>query len=168
MGNWRLRSRKCPTVTTRAEQLVERFTRMNAALVAVAQSCSDEQWRTRCGAEGWTVGVTVGHVAVDYLDLLNVIEAIAKGRPVPIGTQEELEERNAGHAQTFATHSNEETIALLQRNAETVARRVERLRDDQLARSGVVLGRETTIEQIVTVLLPSHIDSHLASIRTAM
>ncbi|MGD9892187.1 MAG: DinB family protein [Dehalococcoidia bacterium] len=150
------------------EQLAEQFLHANAMLASVAEGCSDAQWQARTDAEGWSVGVAVHHVADDCLDLLDVIAAIAEGRNVPEVTRESLDERNARHAWQSASYSKTETVELLRRNAIVVADTIRHLTDGQLARSGVVLGREASIEQIVTVLLPGHIESHLASIRRAI
>lgn len=89
-------------VGTTAEQLAERFERANEASIALAVGCSEAEWRAVCVAEGWSVGVTVHHVAADYADLLAVIEAMAAGGPAPVMTRELLERRNVEHAQRFA------------------------------------------------------------------
>jgi hypothetical protein len=155
-------------MTTDAEQLAEQFLRTNAALVSMAEACSDAQWRARSDATGWSVGTVIYHVAADYLDLRMVIEAIAGGSGAPEVTREALDERNARQARQFASYSKAETVEMLRHNATVVADTIRHLTDEHLACSGVVLGRETTVEQIITVLLPGHIESHLASIRAAM
>jgi hypothetical protein len=155
-------------MATYAELLAERFLRANDVLVSVAEGCSSAQWQARCEAEGWTVGIVIHHVAGDYLDLLLAIEAIAAGRNVPEVTRESLDDRNARHARKSGSCSRAETVELLRRNAATVADMIRHLDDDQLARSGVVLGRATTVEQLIAVVLLGHIDGHLTSIRSTI
>lgn len=155
-------------MSVNAEQLAERFVRSNEELIVVAEGCSEAGWEARCDAEGWSVGVTVHHVAEDYLDLVAVIEAVAAGEPAPVVTQEMLERRNAEHARRFVGCTREETVALLRRNGEAVAGVIRGLRDDQLMRSGEVLGRERSVAGLIDPVLLGHIQGHLASVRAAV
>ncbi len=155
-------------MSTHAESLADQFLHENDELVRLAERCSDAQWRMTCDAEGWTVGVTIHHVAADYLDLLAVIDAIVGGRAVPSVTREGLDERNSRHAERFAGCSKGETVALLRHNAATVANAIRALSDDQLARSGTLLGRDVAVEHIIRVSLMGHIESHMTSVRAAL
>jgi uncharacterized damage-inducible protein DinB len=151
-----------------AEELADRFVRANEELIALAEGCSEAQWRARCDAEGWPVGVVVHHVADDYAALLAVIEAVAVGGPAPVVTRKELAGRNAEHARRFAACTREETVALLRRNGAAVARVIRGLDDDQLRRTGEVLGRETSVAQLVETVLLAHVRGHMASIRATV
>jgi len=153
---------------TQAERLAERFAVANAALLAVAQRCTDQQWQARCAAEGWSVGVVVHHVATDYLDVLAVITALATGASLPMVSREQLDERNARQPEHGASRSQAETLALLERNSARVVESVRRLSDAQLARTGPVLGHERSVAQFIAVVLSGHIEGHLASIRATV
>jgi hypothetical protein len=148
------------TVGAWAEELADRFVRANEELIALAEGCSEAQWRP--------VGVVVHHVADDYAALLAVIEAVAVGGPAPVVTRKELAGRNAEHARRFAACTREETVALLRRNGAAVARVIRGLDDDQLRRTGEVLGRETSVAQLVETVLLAHVRGHMASIRATV
>jgi uncharacterized damage-inducible protein DinB len=155
-------------MAVRPEQLAARFARSNDELIAVADHCPDAQWHAICPAEGWTVGVTLHHVADDYAALLEVIEAIATGHAVPAWTRELLDQRNANHARQFARCTKDETLTLLRRNGAALERTIRRLSDEQLTHTGRVLDQELSAAQVVDLLLLGHIRNHLASIRAAL
>ena len=152
----------------RAAQLAEQFARANEELIVLAERCTAEQWRAICAAEGWSVGVTLNHLAADYPDVLELIQAIAEGRPVRAWTREALEERNQHQAQQFARCTRAETIALLRQNGAAVTEAVRHLSAEQLTRTGYVLGNEVSPADLVNWFLLAHRDRHLMSVRAVL
>lgn len=61
-----------------------------------------------------------------------------------------------------------ETVALLRRNGAAVTTVIRSLRDDQLTRSGPVLGRQTNVVELIDPVLLAHIRSHMASVRAVL
>ncbi|MGE0542013.1 MAG: maleylpyruvate isomerase N-terminal domain-containing protein [Dehalococcoidia bacterium] len=104
----------------RVEQMAERFAHAHGELTSIAERCSGAEWQARCAAEGWPVGTVVYHVAIDYPALLDVLQAIATGVPPPSVTREQLDQRNAQHAQRCAGLSRQEILVRLQRNGEAI------------------------------------------------
>src|SRR5207244_946036 len=51
---------------SQAETLAEQFERANAELLAAVRGYSDIQWQATCPSQGWTVGVSAHHLAVDH------------------------------------------------------------------------------------------------------
>ncbi len=150
---------------SRAQNLAARFAAVNQELIEFVACCSNADWKTPCVAEGWSAGVTVHHIATDYPAVLDVIAAIAGSSPAPEVTREVLDHRNARHAQQFAQCTRSETASLLQRNGAAVMKMIVRLSDEQLQRSGNVLGRDLSVGTCIEDWLIGHIRRHLESIR---
>jgi len=93
-----------------ARALARRFEEAVQTLGALLERCSAEQWRTICPEEGWTVGVTVHHVAGSFRFISGLIEALAAGNPLPEVTAAGIDEGNARHAVKFADCDYVETI----------------------------------------------------------
>jgi hypothetical protein len=70
----------------RVQDLATRFAQVNEAIRRLVESCTKTQWRTPCAAEGWTVGVTVHHIATGYDQegwVAALIQAILAGQVPP-------------------------------------------------------------------------------------
>jgi hypothetical protein len=148
--------------------MADRFERAHGELTFIAERCSDAEWQARCVAEGWPVGTTVHHVAADYPDLLDVLQAISTGAPPPSVTREELEQRNARHARESARLTRGEVLALLRRNGEAITALIHGLDTQQLDRTGRVLGQDVSGAQVIESWMIGHIRTHVASIRAAI
>ncbi len=158
-------------MSTRGEALAKRFEDANNELMAAAEGCSDEQWRTSCSGEGWSVGVTAHHVAASSEVIAGLIQALATGQALPPVTSEMLDQGNATHAQESANCTREETLELLRRGGRSRASIVRGLSDEQLDRGAPIAlmgGQTVTAGQFVEVVLIGHPKGHLASIRSAV
>jgi hypothetical protein len=156
--------------SARAAELAAATDAVNLELVQLVRGCSEEQWHTECNDEGdgRSVGVIAHHVAHGHLDTIEWIETALRGRPIEItlAVQAEL---NARHAETYHDVEREVTAALLEDNGCRLAERVERLTDDELARTGYHVGadREMTVEAFAQ-LGQRHVSVHMGTIKKAL
>src|SRR5262249_11882353 len=127
-------------MSTRAESLATRLEQANNDVVRTVEGCNDAQWHTKTGDEGWTVGVVAHHIADAHEKVAGLAEMVAHGKPVPPLTMDMIHQGNAAHAQAHAHTSKADTLALLRKNGTAAARAVRGLSDDQLKRTGTVLG----------------------------
>ncbi len=158
------------TTTTRIEQLVARFDAVNAGVIAAVTSCSDEQWRRACAAEGWPVAVVAHHIAVVHDEFLPLVRALAGGETFsPDSSMDDVDRINAGHAREFADVGKPETLDALRVNGAALAQLLRTVPDDGLDRiAGTYGGRDMTVAQAVEWIVIGHAQSHLASLRAAL
>jgi hypothetical protein len=151
----------------RSEALAGEFEAKARDAAAVIGRLSDADWRKTTADETWTVAVVAHHVASSHEGIAGMIKAVASGQTLPDFTLDMLHDANARHAREHANATKAETLALHEKNAAAAAAVVRGLGDEQLARSAVVLKGvpAMTVEQIITRILISHIDSHVGSIR---
>ncbi|HEY7032525.1 MAG TPA: DinB family protein [Thermomicrobiales bacterium] len=157
-------------MSARAETLARQFEDAHQELLTLAESLTDDQWRTHVPAEQCTVAALVHHVAVAYPFEIRAFTAIANGAPRAPLTWETLAHLNAEDAGVHADCDRTETLALLTRNATQAAAAVRSFTDDQLARSGAYLEGmpALTVDQWLRHVLVGHITGHLASIRAVI
>ncbi len=163
-------------MTDRAVLLAERFLQVHGDVLAVLDQCSDDQWKMLCVEEGESVAVVMHHIAVAYAIEVDLIRATLTGQLAPaIYTDEALlHQWHADHAQQFQGCGQDETRALLDRNATTTASFLAGVNDDQL---NVTIhipqivrwwGQPPSIERVIEDLIIGHPSAHLASIRTTV
>ncbi len=151
----------------RAEALAAKFEQVNQELIDLIEECSEEKWRSACAGEGWSVGVTAHHVALETPHTLGVVRAIASGQSFPPLTLEGNDEVNAQHAQEHADCTKQETLDLLRREVPIAASVVRGLSDEQLGRTAEVLAGAPPLraEHVIQGLLTNHVSEHLGSIQ---
>jgi len=154
----------------KSEALAKQYEAKVQEATGVLEGVSDADWKKTTGGEQWTVGVVAHHVAGGHEGIAGIIKTVAGGQSIPNFTLDVLHEMNAKHAKEFANVSKAETIALHKKNAAAAAAVVRGLSDDDLAKSGTVLGGmpAMSVEQIVTNILINHVDEHVRNIRTAV
>ena len=154
----------------RAETLAARFEQVNQELIDVIEECSEEQWRSACSGEGWSVGVTAHHVALDTALLAGMVRVMASGQSFPPLTGEGSDEANAQHAQEHADCTKQETLDLLRREVPIAAGVLRGLSDEQLGRTAEVLAgaQHLSTEHVIQGFLIAHVSEHLGSIRAAL
>ena len=154
----------------RAETLAARFEQVNQELIDVIEECSEEQWRSACSGEGWSVGVTAHHVALDTALLAGMVRVMASGQSFPPLTGEGSDEANARHAQEHADCTKQETLDLLRREVPIAAGVLRGLSDEQLGRTAEVLAgaQHLSTEHVIQGFLIAHVSEHLGSIRAAL
>jgi hypothetical protein len=99
---------------------------------------------------------------------LDVLRAITAGVLPPSVTREQLDQRNAQHAQQSARLTRQEILALLLRNGEAIENFIRGLDSRRLDRTGRVLGQDVSGAQVIESWMNGHIRTHVASIRAAI
>ncbi len=154
-------------MSERAQALAAKFEQVNQELIDVIEECSDEKWRSACAGEGWSVGVTAHHVALDTPLLAGMLRAIASGQSFPPLTAEGPDKANAQHAREHADCTKQETLDLLRREVPLAAGLVRGLSDEQLGRTAEVLAGapHLSAEHVIQGFVINHVSEHLRSIQ---
>jgi DinB family protein len=156
--------------SARAAELAAALDAANLEMIQLVRGCSDEQWHVLCNDEGdgRPVGVIAHHVAHGHLDTIEWMETALQGRPIEItlAIQDEL---NARHAETYHDVERDLTAGLLEDYGRRLQERVERLTDEELARTAyhAGAGREMTVEAFAR-LGQRHVTGHLGTIKKAL
>ncbi len=114
-------------------ELADQYEAAMAEVIALAKSCSDEEWQTLSGNEERTVGVLFDHIAQGNPQVVGWIDELLEGRPVEI-TREILNEENAEHARRAASRPRHETIEALETTTPRTAVALRSLTEQQLRR----------------------------------
>jgi len=151
-----------------AEALASQFEQANNALIGSIESMNDAQWKAICPPEGWPVGVTAHHVGGGLQPISGLVMAAATGGPMPGITMEQIDAGNAQHAKDAANCTKAETVAMLRQGGQAAAAMVRGFSDDQLQRSGTLLGGPMSTEDMIKNILIGHVQQHTASIKQAL
>jgi uncharacterized protein YndB with AHSA1/START domain len=156
--------------TARVERFAAQFQAVNDDIIAIVDTCTDEQWRQACVNEGRSVGVVAHHVAVVHRDFTRIIEALAAGAThSPRSSMEDVDRGNARHARAHAAVGQAETLDVLRTNGAALTHLLRGLGDEHLDRvAGVFGGHELTVAQVVEWVVIGHAREHLASIRATI
>jgi len=151
----------------KSEALARQFETTAQDAVALLGTLSDEDWKRVTEGETWTVGVTAHHAATALEPITGMVTAIVSGQAQGGLTMRGIDEMNALHAKEHAHCTRAGTVALLEKGIPAALAAVRGLSDEQLSRSGSVLADAPpmTAEQIITMGLIGHFDSHFGSIR---
>ncbi|MGH7333905.1 MAG: DinB family protein [Candidatus Rokuibacteriota bacterium] len=154
----------------RADQLAGKFEQSCREINMLVERLSDAEWKKVTAGEQWPVGVAAHHVAEGHAGIASIIQAIAKGQPMPTFTMDMLHEMNAKHAKEHANTTKVATLELLQTNGAKAAAAVRALSDVDLDRSGTVLAGmpAMSVAQVIEGILINHVNEHMGSIRTAL
>lgn len=152
----------------RVEQLAAQLEQANNDVIATVEGLSDEQWKVMTEEEGRNVAVLAHHIASSHEGLSRLVQALAHGQPLPPLTMDMINAGNAQHARQFANVSKGETLDLLRNDGTRAIAALRGLSDDQLDRSGQLLGGTVTCQQIAEHILINHPRSHLKSIKKAL
>jgi len=154
-------------MTTRSERLAAQLEAATQDAIQAVQTCSDSVWHAATPNDGRTVGVVAHHCATGDLPIGELVDVIAKSKPMPPLTPEMIDQGNAQHAVEFANVTKADTVAALQQNGIAAAAMVRALNDEQLDRSAQLFGEQWTAERAIQQILIGHITGHLESIRAA-
>jgi hypothetical protein len=157
------------------QELAQRFAEVNEAIRSLVEPCTTTQWQTPPVAGGWSVGVTVHHIANGYDQdgwVAALIAAILAGQPLP-PHQADLTpgpEYNERQVQHFATYTQEETLALLRHNEAAVLRLIEGLQDEDLEKTAPASSgsRLVSMRRIIEGILINHAHEHLRSLQATL
>ena len=149
---------------TRAQELTAIFLKGFGAVIKTVEALTDEQWRLKTAEEGWTVGVVAHHLAVTTG--LDQITWGLSGHSTPLfADMNAADAENARHARDFVDCTKEETLEVLKDVASRAEAVFSALTDEQLKTTGLAVGGgPTTVEQLMLIMFPLHIESHHGSI----
>ncbi|RIK47011.1 MAG: hypothetical protein DCC58_01285 [Chloroflexi bacterium] len=159
-----------PSTSQRAASYAQRFSEINADVLATIEPLDDAQWFALCKAEQATVAAVVSHVAGSYRAIGGWIAAVAAGETPPPVTREMIDAGNARHAERHAQRPKAEALDAVRTNAAATAAMVRGLGDEQLARSAYLqqFGRSMTVAELIEDVLLQHVVEHLGSIRATL
>ena len=158
----------------RAEQYAVAFERAQLAFIGLVASLTDEQWhrtgrnypqRLNDEDEQRPVGVIAHHVAINTPWILERIERMLEGRPLP---PVDIRELNARQAAEHAAVSKDEVLQLLREQQPAIAARVRAIPDDQLDQSRDTPAGPMSVAQRLERVLIGHIAMHQGSIEAAI
>lgn len=172
------------TINSRASRYAAEFEATLAEFIRLIESLNDEQW-TRVGRnypqrlneedENRAVGVIAHHVAVSAAGIMERIQALAEGRPLPpisSGTQNQalqaVSTQNAQHAAEHANVTKEEVLRLLREQQSQIAAALRAIPDDRLDQSADTPAGPMSIAQRIERVLIGHIKMHQGSIEAAI
>ena len=159
------------TPNRRADALAKRLEQGAQALAAFANVLGDAQWQTRVPRDGRTIGVIVHHVASVYPLEIQLVQRLAVGQTVTGMTVDDVNERNATHAEMYAAVTKETALGLLRRNAAAAATAIRALTGEQLdraARVSLYADAPVTCQFLVEDRVIRHSHHHLARIQFAL
>ena len=154
----------------RGEALAVQFEQANMLLAETIEALADDRWGAQCAGEGWTVGVTVHHIATNHRIVLGLAQMAAEGASLPAITVEEMNQGNEERARQCSGCSKGETLALLRAANSDCAAGIRALTDVQLQRTVPMPRGTMTVAEIIEQIMTGHVAGpfgHLQSIRTA-
>jgi hypothetical protein len=158
----------------RSAQLATQFETAQNDFIRLIESLTDEQWRLpgknhpkriNDEDEGRTVNVIAHHVAISGDWIVNRIQLILEGRPLPPVNFREI---NAEHAAKQADISREVVLRALRESGPRLAAAVRDIPDDQLDQSGDTPAGPMSIAQRVELVLIGHMRAHQGSIEATI
>lgn len=157
---------------SKAEALIEKMNRANAAVIEFAEGCTAEQWQLPVVEEdGRPIGVVFHHIAVAYPFALDWAQKIGNGESLPAFSREQLTHFNASHAQKQTDTPQADTIAYLRQVTEETAVALQNLSDEQLAQTApnpLMGGKTFSAEWVMQAFAINHAENHLKAIKATI
>jgi hypothetical protein len=155
----------------RSQQLAERLEQGAAALVKLAESLTDAEWKTKLPHDGRSVGTVVHHVATVYPIEVGLAQTVAKGDPIKGVVGKDIDVMNAGHHKENPSPDKAATIALLKKNSAEAAAAIRKLSDADLDRAtlaSLYADAPVTSQFVLEDHAVGHSYHHLAGIKRAL
>lgn len=158
------------TTNQNVQTLAQRFQQFNQELIGFVENCSAADWRKVTKAEGWTVGVTAHHVAATHYPLIDWVQMLVEGRPLPPVTMAMVDEMNRQHAEAHVDCTPAEVTELLRRDGDKARAYLLTCTDADLERVGYfpVFETDLTAGQLFTAVFLDYAIAHLESMRTTV
>jgi len=159
---------------TRSAQLATQFETAQNDFIRLIESLTDEQWlltgknhpkRMNDEDEDRTVNVIAHHVAISGDWIVNRIQLLLDGRPLPPANFREI---NAEHAAKQAAISRGEVLRTLRESGPRLAEAVRAIPDDQLDQQRDTPAGPMSIAQRGELVLIGHMRSHQGSIEATI
>ncbi|MCB0085933.1 MAG: DinB family protein [Caldilineaceae bacterium] len=143
------------------------FTALNDEIIAFVERCPNTLWRTPCTNDGRTVAVVAHHIASSHELVMQLVQLVAEGQPLPALSAEIFDAANAQHAQHAANCTQPEVVALLQEKGQAVATALRELTAEQLARTAHIAFADATMraQDVVEQILIGHARMHFANLQ---
>ena len=158
---------------TNITRLTEQFTAQHDALRTFVGTCSQDTWTNFTAAEGWPVGVTARHIAVAHYPVIEWVQMIIEGQPLPAVTFDTINALNAQHAADHNPCSRQEVLDLLQTNHATVMSYLQTIGADDAARQGylrlfdVEISAAGLFQAVLIDGVEAHFSQHASCCRVA-
>ena len=158
----------------RSEQYAAAFEAAQLAFIKLVESLTVEQWlrigrnfpqRLNDEDEERSVGVIAHHVAINTPWIMERIERMLEGRPLP---SVDIRALNARQAAEHAEVSKDEVLWLLREQQPVIAAAVRAIPDDQLDQSRDTPAGPMSVAQRLERVLIGHITMHQGSIQAAI
>lgn len=145
----------------------DQFTDLNNEIIAFVERCPNTLWRTPCTNDGRTVAVVAHHIASSHEPVLQLVQMVANGQPLPALSYEMFDTMNAQHAQGAAHCTQTEVIALLREKGQSVVTALNQLTAEQLARTAHISFANATMraQDVVEQILIGHARMHFANMQ---
>lgn len=158
------------TTTAKVQSLADRFATFNQQLITFVAQCPATDWRKITKAEGWSVGVTAHHIAATHYPLIEWVQLMVEGRPLPPVTMTMVDELNRQHAEAHINCTPEEVIELLRRDGDKARAYLLTLTDTDLARIGYfpVFATDLSAGQLFTAVFLDYAIAHLESMQATV
>jgi DinB superfamily len=158
----------------RAAEYAAQFEAAQQEFIRLVETLTDEQWR-RVGRnypqrfgdedEGRSVGVIAHHVAISGPFIVDRIERMLDGRPMP---QVDFRVSNAQHAEEHADVTRQEVLAALRKTEPEIATAVRAIPDSQLDESRDTPAGPMSVAMRLERVLVGHLKGHQGSIEAAL
>jgi hypothetical protein len=111
--------------------------------------------------------VVAHHIAASHEPVLQLVQMVAAGQPLPALSYEMFDAANAQHAQQAAHCTQPEVIALLQEKGQAVATALSQLTPEQLARAAHISFANATMraQDVIEQILIGHARMHFANMQ---
>jgi hypothetical protein len=156
---------------TRTEALAQRIEQAHQELIDLIAACSDRDWETYIPDEGRTVGLVIHHVGSVLPDEVDLVRALAAGKPITGVTPAGVDAMNAQHAEEHVACTRDETLELLRRNSAAAIAAIQSLDDEQLDQAATVSlhwNAPLTAQYFIEEHPLLHTYHHLVSIRAVL
>jgi len=157
--------------SARAEALAQRMEQGIDALIAFANTLSEQQWQTAVPKDGRKVGVVIHHVASVLPLEVQLAQQMAKGQPIAGVSWDDVHAMNAGHAKDNANVTKQEAIDLLRKNCTEAAAAIREFTDEQLAAAAtnsLYADAPLTSQHMLEDHAVQHCYHHLAKVQGAV
>ena len=143
------------------------FTALNNEIIAFVEHCPASLWRTPCANDGRTVAVVAHHIASSHEPVMQLVQLVADGQPLPPLSYELFDAMNAQQAQQAADCTPQAVSALLQEKGQSVATALRQLHPEQLARTAHITFANATMRahDVIEQILIGHARHHFANMQ---
>lgn len=159
----------------RSADFADRFETAQDEFILLIESLDDERWK-RVGKnypqryndedEGRTVGVIAHHVATSAPFILERIQLVVAGKPLP--PPGDFRHLNAAHATEQADVSRDEVLRVLRETKGPIAAAVRAIPDSQLDETRETPWGLMSVAQRLERVLIGHLKTHQGSIEAAL